>query len=175
MVLPKARLSASCFPLFKDVRLDTRKMRVFKAAISLWVVAKVGLTRNLIVKIAMMDGWWQSIDGNDRDASVSGSVSHAFDIDGRPYIYGGTSSGMIFPINGLGTSYTFFSRARYNGASKGRIFTSLSSCNWLSGFHDGKAGVAFHGSSPWMLKCWNPGFCILTPLYYSAPLYYLIV
>ena len=73
-------------------------------------------------------------------------MSHAFDIDGRPYIYGGTSSGMIFPINGLGTSYTFFSRARYNGASKRRIFTSTSSCNWLSGFHDSKAGVAYHGS-----------------------------
>jgi microcystin-dependent protein len=45
------------------------------------------------------------------------------------------------------SSYTLFSIARYGGINKGRIITCASAtANWLTGHHDGKAGVAHHNA-----------------------------
>ena len=91
---------------------------------------------------------------------LSGAGNHVTDIGGttnisvaRPvgapaHIYGGTTAWMKFPEGVLPSAdYTLFFVARYNGATKGRIFQGVG-VNWLSGFHNSKAGVAFHGS------CW---------------------
>jgi hypothetical protein len=52
---------------------------------------------------------------------------------------------MKFPVGILpSAAYTLFYVARYNGATRGRIFTGGSTKNWISGFHGAKTGVAFH-------------------------------
>ena len=43
-------------------------------------------------------------------------------------------------------SYTLFFIARYGGATKGRIFTTATTYNWLSGFWGAQTGVAHHNS-----------------------------
>ena len=63
------------------------------------------------------------------------------------YVYGGTGDGLKFPVEVLGDGgiYTMFWVARYNGATKKRIFDGVDN-NWLSGFYNGSTGVAHHGA-----------------------------
>lgn len=66
-----------------------------------------------------------------------------------PFLYGTTTDGLRFPTSVMDTSsdYTLFHVARYYKPSgtptRKRIFDGVTS-NWLSGFHDGKSGVAHH-------------------------------
>ena len=67
-----------------------------------------------------------------------------------PYLYGSTDAGLQFPTTMMTTtsSYTLFHVARYYKPGdavpiRERIFDGVTS-NWLSGFHGGKSGVAFH-------------------------------
>jgi hypothetical protein len=89
---------------------------------------------------------------------LSGAANHVTDIAGttsisvaRPvgapaYIYGGTTASMKFPVGVLPSAdYTLFYVARYNGATKRRIFQGVG-VNWLSGFHGSRAGLAYHDS-----------------------------
>jgi hypothetical protein len=55
----------------------------------------------------------------------------------------GTSSSRIQFTTANLTNYTLFTVARYTGGSRQRIFNA-SSGNWLSGFHGGDTGVAYH-------------------------------
>ncbi len=66
-------------------------------------------------------------------------------------VSGTTADGLKFPaaVMGTGNEYTLFYVAKYNGASKGRIFDGTSN-NWLSGFWTAKVGVAYHDS--WMTQ-----------------------
>jgi hypothetical protein len=58
-------------------------------------------------------------------------------------VSGGTADGLRFPSGMLPSGYTLFHVARYNGSTRRRIFDGYSG-NFLSGFHDNKAGVAYH-------------------------------
>lgn len=64
-----------------------------------------------------------------------------------PFLYGSTDAGLQFPITT--SNYTLFHVARYykpgsTVPTRKRIFDGVTS-DWLSGFHDGKSGVAYHG------------------------------
>lgn len=62
------------------------------------------------------------------------------------YVSGGKDDGMRIPLEVFGANdvYTMFWIARYNGSNKKRIFDGMDN-DWLSGFSDGKTGVAHHG------------------------------
>jgi len=88
---------------------------------------------------------WTDLSGSGNHVtSFSGIISTAtFPGTSKSYLYGPSTSTMTFPSAILPSLYTLFYVAKYNGSSKGRIFNSTST-NWLSGFHNGKAGVAYH-------------------------------
>lgn len=88
---------------------------------------------------------WTDLSGSGNHVtSYSGTISTAiYPGTSKSYLYGSTTAGMTFPNAILPSVYTLFYVAKYNGSSKGRIFNSTST-NWLSGFHNGKAGVAYH-------------------------------
>lgn len=69
------------------------------------------------------------------------------------YLYGSPSDGIQFPTSVLNSNqtYTLFHVAKYYGPFnlpvRKRIFDGMG-INWLSGFHGGRSGVAFHNK--WM-------------------------
>jgi hypothetical protein len=64
---------------------------------------------------------------------------------------------MKFPVGVLpSAAYTLFYVARYNGASRGRIFQGMTT-NWLSGFTGTFYGTAFHGSCSWITPITSDG------------------
>jgi hypothetical protein len=80
------------------------------------------------------------------DLSGAGNNTTAFTgtpLAGTNYIYGGTGDSLTWPTAILPTTYTFFHVARHSGATRQRIFQGLTS-NFLSGFHIGTSGVAYH-------------------------------
>jgi hypothetical protein len=92
--------------------------------------------------------WFDLSGSNNHVTDIGGTISVERDPGFVSYIKGGTSSWLRFPSTVLPSSYTLFHVARYNGNTKGRIFNGMQSVsNWLSGFHGGQAGVAYH-------SCW---------------------
>jgi hypothetical protein len=81
---------------------------------------------------------WKDISGNNNHATISGVIKV---IDN--YIVGTTFSSIEFPTTILPEEYTLINIAKYNGKNRGRIFSGIGS-NWLSGFSNGKVGVAYH-------------------------------
>jgi hypothetical protein len=95
----------------------------------------------------LFDKVWNDLSGQSNHATETSGTFTLEQLPGStPYIYGGTSAWIKFPSAILPSIYTLFYVARYNGATKGRIFNGLSS-NWLSGFWNGNSGVAHH-------NCW---------------------
>jgi hypothetical protein len=93
---------------------------------------------------------WTDLSGAGNHATIvrgSVKVSEA-GFRGAPYIYGTTSDGIRFPAAILPATYTLFHVAKYNGATKGRIFDGVNGgiTNWLSGFHGAMAGKAYHNN-----------------------------
>ena len=101
---------------------------------------------------------WVDLSGNGRNAlKITGTVfKNETGLNGRPIIYGGTTTRIDFPSDAIGvvptssgyTVYTVFTVAKYGqnqntSGTKSRIFTS-STNNWLSGFWGGQAGIAYH-------------------------------
>lgn len=93
---------------------------------------------------------WTGTQWND----ISPSANHATTITGTPVnnsvtlngfrcLSGGTTAGLRFPSGMLPTGYTLFHVAKYNGSTTRRIFDAYSG-NFLSGFHYGNTGVAYH-------------------------------
>jgi hypothetical protein len=94
---------------------------------------------------------------------LSGAGNHVTEVGGtgiavaRPvgapaYVYGASTAWMKFPVDILlSSAYTLFYVARYNGATRGRIFQGLTK-NWSSGFHIYGIGTAIHdsGSCGWI-------------------------
>ena len=79
--------------------------------------------------------------------NIAGSISVERPVGAPAYIRGNTAVWLKFPDGILPSAdYTLFFIARYDGGSKGRIFQGLSS-NWMSGFWQRKAGVAYHGDA----------------------------
>lgn len=91
---------------------------------------------------------WTDKSGNGNHATLGGTPTVVNSTVGNgstlsfPVVQGSTSSTVVWPTTILPSTYTLFHVARYNGAEK-RIFNG-SGNNWLSGFWDGAAGVAFH-------------------------------
>jgi hypothetical protein len=86
--------------------------------------------------------WSDNTGSYDTNAS-RGTVSiSSSTLNGYPILEGSTADGLRFPIGVLPSTFTFFHVTRYNGTEK-RIFDGVGS-NWLDGFWDGNAGVAYH-------------------------------
>eukprot|EP00798_Chlamydomonas_sp_ICE-L_P029856 gene29856-17951_t len=95
---------------------------------------------------------WNDISGNGRHATETRAgtitVGDSTDPLGRSItcISGGTGSGIRFPADVLPETYTLFHLARYStGGIRKRMFDGLGN-NWLSGFHIGGSGLAYHGT-----------------------------
>jgi hypothetical protein len=107
-------------------------------------------------------------DSTNSWADQSPMQNHIIDVKGdlnidQDYVYGSKTVGLKFPIEIFGKDdvYTMFYVARYNGSDKKRIFDGTNN-NWLSGFYNGKTGIAhhkdwltnresIHGSHPWII------------------------
>jgi hypothetical protein len=80
---------------------------------------------------------------------VKFSLLHGKGPTAFPFLYGTTTDGLQFPTSVMDTSsdYTLFHVARYynptGSPTRKRIFDGVTS-NWLSGFYDGKSGIAYH-------------------------------
>ena len=107
------------------------------------------LGSNIANLIASYDGasfssnvWSDNTGSYDTNAS-RGTVSiSSSTLNGYPILEGSTAAGLRFPPGVLPSTFTFFHVTRYNGTEE-RIFDGVTS-NWLDGFWDGNAGVAYH-------------------------------
>ena len=89
---------------------------------------------------------WRDLSGAGNHASTSGTIyTNPSGINGKAYIYGGTSASVQFPSAILPSTYTIFHICRYNGANTQRILAGTS-VNWLSGFWASRNGVAYHNA-----------------------------
>jgi hypothetical protein len=107
-------------------------------------------------------GWYKGEEWNGTswpDSSGSGnnvtSIYGTVKSQGR-FIYGRTNDYMVFPSAILPSTYTLFHIAKYNGSTRGRIFCSNDSANWLSGFWSSRTGVAHHNA--WITQYSSPSF-----------------
>jgi hypothetical protein len=88
---------------------------------------------------SFVNGYWFDLTTNNNHVVYLSNNIKKY----KNRIYGQTNSYMIFPTEILPPKYTLFHISRYNGENKKRIFQGLKN-NWLSGFHEGKTGVAYH-------------------------------
>jgi hypothetical protein len=80
------------------------------------------------------------------DIGGTTNISVARPVGAPAYIYGAPTAWMKFPAGILPSAeYTLFYVARYNGAVRRRIFQGVND-DWLSGFRNGRSGLALHGS-----------------------------
>lgn len=87
---------------------------------------------------------WKDTSGEDNDITDTiGKFEKSDNALMGDYIYGNTAAGFKLPETLYGSQYTFFYVARYNGSKRLRIFDGTD-LNWLSGFHNGKTGIAHH-------------------------------
>jgi hypothetical protein len=100
------------------------------------------------------DSWtgtqWRDVSGSGNHVTEVGgtsSISVARPVGAPAYVQGASTAWMRFPDGILPSAqYTLFYVARYNTnthTNTQRIFQGVST-NWLSGFHGGRSGVAFH-------------------------------
>ena len=89
-------------------------------------------------------------DSNNSWADMSPMGNHILDVKGDlkradDHVHGSKTVGLKFPIEIFGpdNAYTMFYVARYDGPNKKRVFDGVDN-NWLSGFWNGKTGVAHH-------------------------------
>lgn len=114
-----------------------------------------------VIKVEGLVGWWDgpSYDETSRTWKDKSSVGNDItEITGLlkkskndEEVQGDTDSIVAFPENLMeDDEYTFISVAKYNGAAKGRIFTTATGSgeNFLLGFHYNKAGV-YHTPGGW--------------------------
>lgn len=114
-----------------------------------------------VIKVEGLIGWWDgpSYDETSRTWKDKSSVGNNItEITGLlkkskngEEVQGDTDSVVAFPEELMeDDEYTFISVAKYNGAAKGRIFTTDTGSgeNFVLGFHGGKAGV-YHTPGGW--------------------------
>jgi hypothetical protein len=103
---------------------------------------------------------WTDSSGNENNVPVSkGTVQKDSEARGGnniDFIYGTTTDGIRFVNQSIGSSsdYTLFHITRYNGATRQRIWDSISvngGVNWLSGHHGGYTGGCYHYGG-WVLN-----------------------
>jgi hypothetical protein len=98
------------------------------------------------------DSWtgtqWTDVSGSGNHVTEVGgttAISVARPVGAPAYVQGASTAWMKFPVGVLpSVQYTLFYVARYNGVARRRIFQGIST-NWFSGFHEGRAGGAYHG------------------------------
>lgn len=91
-------------------------------------------------------GVWEDIVGSYDATTTRGTVGTKTTAEGGyTVLYGGTGDGMRFPTGILPSTYTLVHVSRYSGGTESRIFQGTNG-NWLSGYWQGNAGVAYHGS-----------------------------
>lgn len=106
-------------------------------------------------------GWYKGEEWNGTSwPDNSGSGNNVTEKIGTPqsqgrYVYGGIGDGIRFPSTILPVTYTLFHVAKYNGATRLRIFDGVNK-NWLSGFWSGKTGVAYHEG--WLTQTSTPAY-----------------
>jgi hypothetical protein len=88
---------------------------------------------------------WTDLSGSGNHVTLlTGTpVNSSVTLNGYKALSGGTADGLRWSASILPSTYTLFHIAKYNGATTARIFDGVAS-NWLSGFHSGRAGVAYH-------------------------------
>lgn len=77
----------------------------------------------------------------DRKGEMGDLVTSGLSVEGDAIV--GTKESTIEFVSKLPEKYTFAYVAKYNGDNKKRIFSGKDN-NWLSGFHNGNTGVAYH-------------------------------
>jgi hypothetical protein len=89
---------------------------------------------------------WTDLSGSGNHATtIRGTISTST-LNSLTILTGATTAGLRFPSTILPSTYTLFHVAKYNGTTQGRIFDGYGGVNWLSGFQNVKAGVAYHGN-----------------------------
>jgi len=90
--------------------------------------------------------WSDVSSSNNHATTLRGTVTQNRAVSGfgnKDFLSGDVNVGIQFPSGVLPNSYTLFHVAKYNGASRARIFDGVSQ-NWFSGFHSGQSGKAYH-------------------------------
>jgi hypothetical protein len=96
---------------------------------------------------SVADNVWIDLSGAGNNVTATGVVSVAVSSTGAPtFIWGTSSSSLLWPESVLPTEYTLFHVTRYLSAYKGargRIYQSAGSENSISGFYQGRVGKAY--------------------------------
>jgi hypothetical protein len=142
---------------------DVRELQIYREAIptammlqmSRYLMLKWGVRSDVsfitngLVGYFTGESWtgsvWNDISPslNNTNAIRGTPVNNSVTLNGFRCLSGGTAAGLRFPAGMLPSGYTLFHVARYNGASKQRIFDGYVG-NFLSGFHMGRSGLAYH-------------------------------
>lgn len=101
--------------------------------------------------------WTDLSDAKNNVTRIEGEIEIDSDdsSNNQKYLFGSTSTFMEFPqaVLTTGRKYTLFHVARYNGATKGRIFAGTNH-GFVSGFTDGQSGTGHRGGEGWIAH-WN--------------------
>ena len=89
--------------------------------------------------------WTDKSGSGNHVTTYTGTINvTTFPNNVRKYLYGTAGNArMTWPAAILPSTYTLFHVAKYNGATRGRIFDGVTQ-NWLSGFWGGYSGLAYH-------------------------------
>jgi hypothetical protein len=88
--------------------------------------------------------WTDKSGSGNHAVTIRGTIGTS-SVNGLPILTGATTAGIRFPAAILPATYTLFHVARYSGGTRGRILDGVTN-NWLSGFHGGTSGVAYHNA-----------------------------
>lgn len=89
--------------------------------------------------------WTDKSGSGNHVTTYTGTINvTTFTNNVRKYLYGTAGNArMTWPAAILPSTYTLFHVAKYNGATRGRIFDGVTQ-NWLSGFWGTYSGLAYH-------------------------------
>lgn len=95
---------------------------------------------------------WSDVSGSGNHVTTVGGTVTTSTLNGLTSLTGTTTTSMTWPTAILPSTYTLFHVTRYNGSNFQRIFQG-SGANWLSGFWQGRSGVAHHNG--WITQIIN--------------------
>jgi len=110
-------------------------------------------------------GWFDGNDFNERTQRWASKVGNATIITSNvrkatspfPFVFGGTNSSLTnIPWPGRNKDYTFIHVAKYNGNTRGRIWTGIGG-NWLSGFWNNSVAFFHEGWFDYNINASNSG------------------
>lgn len=86
---------------------------------------------------------WTDLSGSGNHVTTIGGTVTTSTLNSLTTLTGTTTTSMTWPTAILPSTYTLFHVTKYNGSNLQRIFQG-SGANWLSGFWQGRSGVAHH-------------------------------